>query len=242
MRKIIYFFVLFSLVQPIFVVAQSSATKVFKEEEGKFFRELNRISIDSAFVHHLSSSVKLEVDSIYTFIINTALPAKEKEKAILSLGYFMNELAKNITRQRSEMYDIHSALQSYMNILKALLYNRSFADVLVSAGQNRSQVLSAAFSQYKEYTVLDDIAVYKRVASLPEFILRFLENNPGFRYADSLLVMAAANDPSKIVLYLNRANSLCRIRFVVQKIYTCNKSSHLQRTKMHQSCCLSLHQ
>src|SRR6185369_3828255 len=86
--------------------------------------------------------------------------------------------------------------------LKALLYNRSFADVLVSAGQNRSQVLSAAFSQYKEYTVLDDIAVYKRVASLPEFILSFLENNPGFRYADSLLVMAAVNDPSKIVLYL----------------------------------------
>ena len=85
MRKIYYFFVLFYLVQPILVVGQSSATKVLKEEEGKFFRELNRISIDSAFVHQLSSSVKFEVDSIYTFIINTALPTIEKEKAILSL-------------------------------------------------------------------------------------------------------------------------------------------------------------
>ena len=173
MRKIFYFFVLFYFVQPILVVGQSSATKVLKEEEGKFFRELNRISIDSAFVHQLSSSVKLEVDSIYTFILNANLASTEKEKAILSLGYFMNELAKNITRQRSEMYDIHSALQSYKNILKALLYNRSFADVLVPAGQTRSQVLSAAFSQYKEYPLLDDIAVYKRVASLPEFILSF---------------------------------------------------------------------
>jgi len=185
------------------VVAQSSAVKVLKEEEGKLFRELNRISIDTAFVYHLSSSVKIEIDSIYTFIINTSLPAEEKEKAILSLGYFINELTKNITRQRSEIYDIHGALQSYKNILKALLYNRSFVDVLVQAGQNRSQVLSAAFSQYKEYPLLDDIAVYKRVASSPEFILTFLEHNPGFRYADSLLVIAAVNDPSKIISYLN---------------------------------------
>ena len=173
MRKIFYFFVLLLLVQPILVVAQSSATKVLKEEQGKFFRELNRISIDTAIVHQLSNSVKLEVDSIYTFITNATIPTAEKEKAILSLGYFMNELAKNITRQRSEMYDIPGALQSYKNILKALLYNRSFADVLVPAGQNRSQVLSTAFSQYKEYPLLDDIAVYKRVASSPEFILAF---------------------------------------------------------------------
>ncbi len=204
MRIIFYFFVLLSLLQPIIGVAQSSAAKVLKEEQGKFFRELNRISMDTAFVHQLSSSVKLEVDSIYTFILNADLPSTEKEKAMLSLGYFMNELTKNITRQRSEMYDIHGAVQSYKNILKALLYNSSFADVLVPAGQSRSQVLSAAFSQYKEYPLLDDIAVYKRVASLPEYILSFLENKPGFRYADSLLVIAAVNDPSKIVLYLNQ--------------------------------------
>src|SRR5436190_12786927 len=205
MKKIFHFFILLFLVQPLLVVAQSSATKVLKEEEGKFFRELDRISIDSILVHQLSRSVKLEIDSIYTFIISdTALKAAEKEKAILSLGYFMNELAKNITRQRSEVYDIHGALLSYRNILIALLYNRSFTDVLLPASQNRSQVLSAAFSQYKEYPLLDDIAVYKRVASLPEFILSFLENNPGFRYADSLLVIAAVNDPSKTVSYLSQ--------------------------------------
>ncbi|HMK18268.1 MAG TPA: hypothetical protein VK492_08715 [Chitinophagaceae bacterium] len=205
MRKIIYFFVLCLLMHPILVVAQTSAAKVLKEEEGKFFRQLDLISIDTTFLHQLSRSVKLEVDSIYTFIItNDALPDAEKEKAILSLGYFMNELTKNITRQKVEMYDVHSAVQSYKNILKALLNNRSFDDVLVSAGQSRSQVLSAAFSQYKEHPLLDDIAVYKRVASLPEYILSFLENKPGFRYADSLLVIAAVNDPSKIVLYLNQ--------------------------------------
>jgi hypothetical protein len=205
MKKIFHFFILLFLTQPLLVVAQSSATKVLKEEEGKFFRELDRISIDSILVHQLSSSVKLEIDSIYTFIISdTALQAAEKEKAILSLGYFMNELAKNITRQRSEVYDIHGALLSYRNILKALLYNRSFTDVLLPASQNRSQVLAAAFRQYKEYPLLDDIAVYKRVASLPEFILSFLENDPGFRYADSLLVIAAVNDPLKIVSYLSQ--------------------------------------
>ena len=90
MRKIFYFFVLLSLVKPIL-------------KEGNFLQELDQISIDSTLVYQLSSSVKLEVDSIYTFIMSDpALPVAEKEKAILSLGYFMNELGKNITRQRSE--------------------------------------------------------------------------------------------------------------------------------------------
>lgn len=202
MRKIFYIFILCLLVQPILVVGQSSASKVLKEEEGKFFRQLNSISIDTAFVHQLSRSVKSEVDSIYTFITKAALPQAEKEKAILSLGYFMNELSKNITRERSEIYDLYGAVQSYKNILKALLYNGSFDEVLVSAGQSRSRVVTAAFSQYKEYPLLDDITVFKRVVSSPAFILSFLENNPGFRYADSLLLIAAVNDPFQVASYL----------------------------------------
>ena len=85
MRKIVYFFVLCLLIQPFLVVAQTSAAKVLKEEEGKFFRQLDRISIDTAFVHQLSRSVKLEVDSIYTFITNAALPGAEKKKQYLVL-------------------------------------------------------------------------------------------------------------------------------------------------------------
>src|SRR6186997_1896269 len=205
MRKIFYYFVLFSLLQPFSIVAQSSAAKVLKEEQGKFFHQLNYISLDSAIVHQLSLSVKIEVDSIYSFIISdNALPAAEKEKAILSLGYFMNELGKNMKQQRSEIYDMLAAVQSYKSILKSLLYKRSFANVLVEMPPRRTQVLAATFSQYKEHSLLDDMAVYKRMASSPEFILSFLENKPGFRYADSLLLIAAVNAPSKIVLYLNQ--------------------------------------
>ena len=205
MSKSFYFFLLFSLLQPFSIVAQSSAVKVFKEEQGKFFHQLNYISIDSAIVRQLSNSVKREVDSIYSFIISdAALPAAEKEKAILSLGYFMNELGKNITQQRSEMYDIPGAVQSYKNILKALINRRSFANVLVDMPPRRTQVLAATFSQYKEHSLLDDMAIYKRMANSPEFILSYLESKPGFRYADSLLLIAAVNDPSKIVLYLNQ--------------------------------------
>ena len=95
MIKSFYFLVLFSLLQPFSIVAQSSAIKVFKEEQGKFFHQLNYISIDSAIVRQLSSTVKRDVDSIYSFIVSdAALAAAAKEKAILSLGYFMNELGK----------------------------------------------------------------------------------------------------------------------------------------------------
>jgi hypothetical protein len=207
MIKAFNFFVLLSLVQPFSIVAQSSAEKVLKEEQGKFFHQLDYISIDSAIVNQISRSVKLEVDSIYSSIISDGLlTGSEKEKAILSLGYFMNELGKNITQQRSEMYDVLAAVQSYKNILKALLYQRSFAKELIDMPPRRIQVLATTFSQYKEHGLLNDIAVYKRMASSPEFILSFLESNPTFQYADSLLLIAAVNGPSKMALYLNQGS------------------------------------
>src|SRR4030095_12991174 len=164
MRNFLYFFALFLLLQPLSIVAQSSATKFLKEEQEKFFHQLDHISIDSAIVQKLSLSVRLEINNIYLFIISeAAVTAAEKEKAIRSLAYFINGLGKNIAQQRSEMYDIPGALESYYRILKGLLYHRSFADALIPMGQRRSQVVAAAFAQYKEYPLLDDIAVYKRV-------------------------------------------------------------------------------
>ena len=208
MRKIFYFFVLLLLLRPFPIVAQSSAEKVLKVEQGKFFHQLKYISLDSAIVQQLSRSVKIELDSIFSVIkSNTALPAAEKEKAILSLAYFMNELGKNIKQQRSEIYDILAAVQSYKSILKALLYQRSFTNVLAALPPRRTQVLAATFSQYKEHSLLDEMAIYKRMASSPEFILDFLENKPTFRYADSLLLITAVNDPLKIVLYASQRNT-----------------------------------
>lgn len=201
--KVFYFFILFSLLQPFKIVAQSSATKVFKEEEGKFFHQLNSISVDSVIVNQLSGPVKKEIDNIYSFIMSDRnLSETEKEKAILSLGYFMNELGKNITQQRSEVYDVLNAVQSYQEILEAVLYKKTFENELAAFPSRRTQVLATTFAQYKEHSLLDDAAVYKRMASSPGFILSFLENKPWFRYADSLLVIAAVNEPQKIVLYL----------------------------------------
>ena len=206
MRKAFYFFVLFVLVQPFSIVAQSSADKVLIEEQGKFFHQLNYISIDSAIIHQLSRSAKLEIDSIPIMISSVPfLTPGEREKAIRSLGYFMNELKKNITQTRTEVYDIPGAIQSYKNILRALLYRRSFANELTYLPPRRAQVLAATFSQYKEHSLLDDIAVYKRVVSSPEYILDFLENQPRFRFTDSLLLNAAVNDPSKFVAYLDHS-------------------------------------
>ena len=86
MRKIFYFFVLLLLLGPFPIVAQSSAEKVLKEEQGKFFHQLKYISLDSAIVHQLSRSVKIELDSIFSVIkSNTALPAAEKKRRSLAL-------------------------------------------------------------------------------------------------------------------------------------------------------------
>ena len=228
MRKVLYFFILLSLVQPFSIVAQSSAEKVLIEEQGKFFHQLNYISIDSAIIHQLSRSVKLEVDSIPIIISNVPfLTDGEREKAIRSLGYFMNELRKNITQKRTEVYDIPGAVKSYKSILRALLYRRSFANELTYLPPLRTQVLAATFSQYKEHSLLDDMAVYKRMVSTPEFILSFLENKPRFRFTDSLLLNAAVNDPSKFVVYLDQGKQELQVKI------RNTKNVYLQQILLH---------
>lgn len=200
-----YFFVLL-LLQPFFPAAQSAVpvNRILKEEKAGLLRQLNSISTDSAVVYGLPRLISSEADNIYSFIMSgVALSAVEKEKAIRSLGYFMKELSKNMAKQKAELYDVPAAFQSYKHLLKALLYHKPVADVLAPLGAGHSQLLASTFSQYTEYALLDDIAVYKRMAASPDFILKFLENKPGFRFADSLLITAAAHDPLKIVVYLN---------------------------------------
>lgn len=205
-KFIVYFLVSFLLFCSFLSKAQtgSIASKTLRVEKEKFIRHLKDVSVDTSINYPLTRFMQTEMDKIYTLISNSGLPATDKEKAVWSMVYFIQHLDKNIDQQKIDMYDIPDAVQSYKTVLKALMQNTSFADAMSTVAPRRSSLISTAFSQYEEHTLLDDISVYKRVAASPDFILQFLENKPGFRYADSLLLIAAAHDPNKMIRYLNR--------------------------------------
>ena len=211
MQKIIFYIgITLFVLQPFHALAQTgeSALKkerdIFQKEKNLFLRDLKAISIDSTIIHPIAGYFDSEFNKIYTSIArDNSLPIMEREKAIRSMVFFMKELGKNLEEQKVDVYDIPGALQSYKVIMQALVYHKPVAQTMMPLGPRRSQLLAAAFTQYSEHPILDDIAVYKRVASSPDFILPFLENKPDFRYADSLMVLAAAHDPLKIVYYLN---------------------------------------
>ena len=196
------------LLRTALVVAQSDrSTDIIKEEQENLIRQLHQISTDSIIVNGLSRFINLKIDSIRVFILfNNALPMDEKEKATRSLVYFIKELNQNIVKQKSAIYEIPAAFESYKTILSALLYHKPVDDVLMLPGTYRSQLPGGAFSQYKENSLLDDFAVYKRMSSSPEFILRFLQNKAWFKYADSLVLIAAAHDPLKFAADVRKSN------------------------------------
>jgi hypothetical protein len=207
MRKIIFLAIMVVLSGSFAAFAQSNtyAAKELKEEKDRFVKQLRSTSRDSAIVNPLARYFESEVYTIYSSVMaDGKLPTTDKEKAARSLVYFIQELGKGLKQQKIDMYDVRDALQSYKATLAALLYHKPFAQNLMALGPQRSQLVAASFTQYKEHPLLDDIAVYKRVASAPQFILEFLENQPGFRFSDSLLLDAAAHDPQKLVSYLNR--------------------------------------
>lgn len=207
MRKILsYFFVLLFLWRsfPAFSQPGVAFTGVVKEEKENFLQTITTVSNDPAIAAPLARYFESKVNAIYNSIItNDELSTVEKEKAIRSLVYFIQELGSSVMKKKMNMYDIPPATDAYNTVLTALLYHKPLAQAMERMGAQYSQLMAESFSQYKEYSLLEDIAVYKRVASSPEYILQFLENKPGFRFADSLLLDAAVADPWRIVFYLN---------------------------------------
>jgi hypothetical protein len=181
-----------------------SAAHKMKEEKEKFIHTLKRTTGDSAIIYPISRYFESEMNDIYASLNSERkFSGEQKNKALRSIVYFMNELQKNIVQQKMGLYDIPRAIHAYNGILKALIRNKPVAPLLKDLDAQCSQLMAIAFTQYKEFPLMDDIAIYKRVSSSPEFILQFLENRPDFRYADSLLNDAAAHDPLKISYYLN---------------------------------------
>jgi len=192
---------------PVSISAQTvtlvTANERLKEEQVDFSQYIQSIFIDSNVAGRLQWFVEFEVDSINQSVVNdTVLSEPEKAKAIQSLVYFLKQLSENLSLQKFDIYDIPDALESYKLTLRALLRHTPYLELVNKLGPRSSQLLANAFWQYNECTELEDIAVFKRVASLPAYILQFLESRPGFRYADSLLVLVAAHYPSKVVSYL----------------------------------------
>jgi hypothetical protein len=208
MRSIaLIFFILFLFCGPFTISAQSKSelANSVKEQKVKLLQSLTSVSSDASIVHSLTGYFDSEINTIYRSIHNDfGLNTRDRDKAVRSLIYFIDELNKSLLQHKLDIYDIRGAVNSYKNVLTALLLHKPIGPLLEPLEPNQSQLMAAAFSQYKEYALLDDVAIYKRVASSPEFILQFLENKPGFRFADSLLVDAAAYDPLRIVYYLNQ--------------------------------------
>ncbi len=208
MRKSFCYFIvllLFCFSSQAYPQSLRQKDQTLMKEKEIFLRNLADYPADSTIVFSLSNYFDVEVNNIYAGIRkDRSLKGEEKAKAVRSLVYFLKELDRSLALRKFDIYEIHGALRSYKTVLNALLSTKPLAPLFEPMRPELSQLMAAAFSQYKESSLLNDIAVYKRVASSPEFILQYVENKPAFRYSDSLLIDAAANDPLKIVYYLNR--------------------------------------
>ena len=229
MRKIAFsfLFLLFSL-QPFSIVAQvyvpGEVVAILKEEQYRFQQYLNYISFDPNIIFRLTRFIDSEADSIQNVIItDTLLTDNEKLKALHSLVHFIRDLADKIAIEKIEIYYIPDALDSYKEILKALLCHKSLDEIIMPLGPGLCELLASTFREYDECALLDDMAIYKRVAASPNSILLYLERYPEFRFGDSLILIAAAHDPLKMASFLLRDRT-----GLEQKIRT-NKNIYLQQ-------------
>ena len=194
--------------RPVTLAAQADtpvmAAKLLQEEQDIFLDYIGFIPIDSNIAYRLSVFIESEVDSIRNEINReAALTEPEKTRALNSMTYFIKELSANLALQKFEIYDIPGVLESYKQLLGAIIHGRPYRDMLKKPGPRPCLLLASAFWQYPDYNYLSDVATYKRMSESPAHILQFLEGRPGFRFSDSLVLVAAACEPYKLVAYLD---------------------------------------
>ncbi len=187
-------------VQP---VTHSVSIEQLKEEQSKLVSEIGYAVIDSAVAKRLLRFAELEVDSLSRAVLREdVLTDGDKAKGVQSLYFFIRKLRESLFFEEYEMYDIPGLLDAYMGLLDAFLFRKPYYAFLKNQEAWSSQLLAASFSQYKEYAELQDIVVLNQVAASPSTILQYLEAHPGFRFEDSLLLLAAAHYPMKLISHL----------------------------------------
>lgn len=211
MRRITCILTGILLFQSVMVCGQAGApiNNFFKTEQDSFLRQLKSMSKDTVIISPLARYSESDINGIYNGISSdNSLSLADKEKAVRSLVYFMKELRTNMVKEKSALYDIPDALQAYKKVLPALIKKQPVAPILSPLPARPTQALATAFSQYDDFQLMDDIAVFKRVSSTPQFILDFLNTKPSFRFADSLILIAAAYNPTKMLAYLDNGKNI----------------------------------
>jgi len=203
---------------------------LFNREWKNFLQHVQLVPADTAVSYPVIRNFELKLNNIVIVIEqNQSLNAIEKDKARRSVAYFLQEVNKNLAKNNLHLYGLDDAVVLYQKVLTTILQQKPLVPVLMPVDLHNSQLIAASVTQFKEYTVLNDVTTYKRVSSAPEFILQFLETNPEFPFADSLLLEAVLYDPMNIIYYLRKGNAALqqRIRnlnnnYIRQIVYSSN--------------------
>ncbi len=206
-RKIFHCLLFLCVILPMQVFSQQelSVANNLRLEQQRFVRNIQGIRLDSSIVRPIARYVDSEMSELYNEVWrDPSLTESEKEKALRSAIYFLTEVSRNLQQQKFDVYSVPLALDAYKAVLSSVVQGRLPVEHINKLDQRITPLLAAAFTQYEEYKYLDDLATYRRVASSPDFIFRFLEAKPNFRFRDSLFVAAAIHNPIKMINYLNK--------------------------------------
>lgn len=180
---------------------------IFIAEKNKFIQAVKVMPGDTAVSYPVIRNFEAELNRTGVYVENIqSLTIIEKEKAKRSLMYFLQAVNKKIEKNQFHLFELSGALLAYQKVLRTILQHQPILPVTASITLSNCQLITAAFTQYNEASLLTDITTFKRVSASPEFILQFLEANPDFRFADSLLLEKVLHDPMSVVYYLRKAD------------------------------------
>ena len=191
-----------------YVASQSSVPDASSKlrSEQIIFQNLNTRQVDSLVMRQLNHFVRIQADSLKNWIINDkSLDNEAKSNGIFSIAAFIQGMGETFRKEKTDVYDLPLSIPAFNSLLVAVLKKQGYDEILKPLTAQRTQLLANAFFKFEEFSRLRDLALYKRIVSSPKHILHYVQLNPAFRYSDSLLLYAAADDPVRVGVFLKRS-------------------------------------
>ena len=221
MKKILNCILVVVLMVPVLAYSQSTHINSYQlkqtqhlldEEQQNFGQFIKQLDFDPNVKASVERFVINDMDEMKEGIYKSKdLSNEDKWKAARSMQFFITSLKTELNRKKFSVYKMPTALKAYRELLPMVMNEEPIERKVSELNWRTLQLLSNSFWQYPAGKYLEDYTTYRRIKSSPEFILSFLESNPGFIYRDSLLHTFASQYPNELLDYLKtRQNSFSK--------------------------------
>ncbi|RFM27966.1 hypothetical protein [Deminuibacter soli] len=169
------------------------------------------IAFEKGSSSQVNAAITTRIDSLQTAIPhNSAIDADNQQKYLAGLHDVLNAFIADYTARHITGFQFADLLNAYSDAMQANIAGESIAPVIAAHQLEPGNIVlrNAVFAANSGIADSKGILALKEISKFPGHTLQLLNKNPNLPGADSLLVIAAHEDPDVFYNYAAATNAI----------------------------------